>query len=72
VSPARNGNTIGVSEPDRDRDAEENERGEPSVLPEREAMSILTSAGGGTHAASGEKRVSSEERGEHSESRDSG
>jgi hypothetical protein len=61
-----------MGEPDRDRDAEEIERGEPSVLPEREAMSILTSAGGGTQTASGEERVSSEDRGEHSESRDSG
>jgi hypothetical protein len=61
-----------VDEPDRDRDAEEIEHGEPAVLPEREAMSILTSAGGGAQAASGEERVSSEDRGEHSESRDSG
>jgi hypothetical protein len=61
-----------VGEPERDRDAEEIERGEPSVLPEREAMSILTSAEVGAQAASGEEPVSSEDRGEHSESRDSG
>jgi hypothetical protein len=66
------GTGLVVDEPDRDRDAEEIERGEPAVLPEREAMSILTSAGGDTQAASGEERVSSEDRGEHSESRDSG
>jgi hypothetical protein len=61
-----------VGEPERDRDAEEIERGEPSVLSEREAMSILTSVGGGEQAsASREERVSSEDRGEHSKSRDS-
>ena len=62
---------MGEREPDRD--AEELERREPSVLSEREAMSILTSAESGAQdSPSGEERVSSEDRGEHTESRDSG
>jgi hypothetical protein len=66
------GTGLGVGEPERDGDAEQIERGEPSVLSEREAMSILTSAGSGTPAASGEKRESSEGRGEQIENRGSG
>jgi hypothetical protein len=62
-----------VGEPERDDDAEEIERGEPSVLSEREAMSILTSAGSGEQRApSGEESVTSGDRGERIESRDSG
>jgi hypothetical protein len=62
-----------VGEPERDGDAEAIERGEPSVLSEREAMSILTSAGSDEQtSAFGEESVTSGDRGEHIESRDSG
>jgi hypothetical protein len=59
------GTGLAVGEPEHDRDAEESERGEPSVLSEREAMSILTSSGSGAQTSS-----SDDER--DTESRDSG
>ena len=51
-----------MGETERDRDDEELERGELSVLPEREAMSILTSAGSGMQTSSSDEEPDTESR----------
>lgn len=65
MSRGWNGKQQTVDKEKRDRD--EQPEGEATVLPAREAMSLIEAAG----SASGEERVTSEDRGEHSERRDS-